>query len=128
MNLPPKGARVVVVNDAPAILDLYREMLEELKYVVVVMTTDAVETQKIRQADPDAVVLDMEVGLQPRYGVQMAQELRSDSRYRSMPIVVATANAGALDGARGTLEALRVPLLIQPFTVEQLRDALARTE
>jgi CheY-like chemotaxis protein len=123
-----KGARVVVVNDAQAVLDLYREMLEELEYEPVVMATVAVETDRIRETDPDAVVLDLTVGLHTEYGVRMAQELRADERYRSIPIVVATANADALDGARKALAEIGVPILLKPFTIEELAASLAAPE
>ena len=117
--------RVVIVNDAPAVLALYRDMLAELNYEPVVMATEAIETAKIRAAEPDAVVLDLTVGLQAEYGVEMAKELRADTRYAAIPIVVATANADALDGARAVLEEIGVPILLKPFTVEELDASLA---
>ena len=124
-SVAPMRPRVVVVNDAAAVLDLYRDMLQELDYEPVVMATVAVETDRIREADPDAVVLDLTVGLQTEYGVRMAQELRADERYRSIPIVVATANADALNGARKTLKDIGVPILLKPFTLEELAASLA---
>ena len=122
---PGRRPRVVVVNDAPAVLALYRDMLEELHYEPVVMATDAIETHRIRSATPDAVVLDLTVGLQTEYGVEMAKELRADARYAAIPIVVATANADALDGARRTLEEIGVPILLKPFSLQELGASLA---
>ena len=122
------GRRVVVVNDAPAVLALYRDMLEELRFEPVMMSTEAIETDRIREANPDAVLLDLTVGLQAEYGVEMAKELRADERYASIPIVVATANADALDGSRQTLEEIGVPILLKPFTVEELGTSLAADE
>ena len=124
-NIGVGSRRVVVVNDAAAVLDLYRDMLQELDYEPVIMATVAVETDRIREADPDAVVLDLTVGLQTEYGVRMAQELRADPRYASIPIVVATANADALDGARKVLRDIGVPILLKPFTLEELAASLA---
>ena len=83
------ATRVVVVNDDQAILDLYRAMPEELDYEPVTMVT---------YAAPDAVILDLEVGMQASYGVDMARQLREDARLASIPIVLCTANADALDG------------------------------
>lgn len=121
----PDGARrVVIVNDAPAILALYRDMLGELNYEPVLMATEGVETGRIADARPDAVVLDLEVGLQADYGVRMAQELRRDERYAAIPIVVATAHAAALDGARQMLREIDVPILLKPFSVDELRASL----
>jgi CheY-like chemotaxis protein len=117
--------RVVIVNDAPAVLALYRDMLADLDYQPVLMETEGVETDRIAEARPDAVVLDLEVGLQADYGVRMAQELRRDERYAAIPIVVATANADALDGAREALRAIGVPILLKPFTVEELGESLS---
>jgi CheY-like chemotaxis protein len=116
--------RVVVVNDAQSVLELYGDMLEELDYDPVVLSTVAIETDRIREAQPDAVVLDLTVGLQTEYGLQMAQELRSDERYAAIPIVVATADASALDGARQTLGEIDVPVLLKPFTIEDLAAVL----
>lgn len=116
--------RIVVVNDAPAVLALYRDMLGELDYEPVLMETQGIETRRIADAHPDAVVLDLEVGLQADYGVMMAHELRADERYAAIPIVVATANAAALDGARQELDAIGVPILLKPFTIEQLSSSL----
>jgi CheY-like chemotaxis protein len=123
-----RRARVVVVNDAPAVLELYRDMLAELGHEPVVMSTEAIETAKIRAADPDAVVLDLEVGLQAEYGVEMAKQLRADERYAAIPIVVATANAEALDGTRPLLDEIDVPILLKPFTVEELDVSLGRAD
>ncbi len=120
--------RVVVVNDAPAVLALYRDMLEELNYEPVMMATEAIETERIRQANPDAVLLDLTVGLQAEYGVEMAKELRADERYAAIPIVVATANADALDGSRQTLDEIGVPILLKPFSVEELGTSLSADE
>jgi CheY-like chemotaxis protein len=116
--------RVVVVNDAQSVLELYGDMLEELDYDPVVLSTVAIETDRIREAQPDAVVLDLTVGLQTEYGLQMAQELRSDERYAAIPIVVATADASALDGARQMLGEIDVPVLLKPFTIEDLAAVL----
>jgi CheY-like chemotaxis protein len=122
----PNGARrrVVVVNDDQAILDLYRDMLEELDYEPVTMVTYAIETERIRAAAPDAVILDLEVGPEASYGVDMARQLREDSRLAAIPIVVCTANADALDGERRAMQAIGVPILLKPFSADQIEAAL----
>jgi CheY-like chemotaxis protein len=116
--------RVAVINDARSVLELYRDMLDELGYEAALLATEAVETDRIREAAPDAVILDLEVGLQMEYGVEMAKELRADAQYAAIPIVVATARAEALDGAGQTLRDIGVPVLLKPFTIDQLGAAL----
>jgi DNA-binding response OmpR family regulator len=119
MSTPSRG-RVVVVNDDQAILELYRDMLRELRYEPVAMVTEGIETERIRDAHPDAVILDLQVGRWPEYGVQMAKELRNDRTFAAIPIIVCTADTNALGDARNTLRNLGVPVILKPFTVEEL--------
>ena len=115
--------RIVVINDDHAVLELYRDILEELHLDPVVMATEGVETDRIREANPDAVILDLNVGEQADYGLRMAEELRADSEYAAIPIMVCTANANALDGTRAQLKRIGVPIVLKPFDVNEL-DAL----
>ena len=112
--------RAVVVTDEPAVLALYRDMLEELDLEPVTLVTHAVETERIRDARPDVVILDLEVRDQASYGVEMARQLREDPMYATIPIVVATAKADALHGERENLRKLGVPVLLKPFTLEEI--------
>lgn len=79
--------------------------------------------ERIRAAAPDAVILDLQVGERARYGVDMARQLREDARMTAIPMVVCTANAESLNGERRTLEEMGVPVLLKPFTPDQI-DAL----
>ena len=115
---------MVVVNDDRAVLDLYRDILRELAYEPVAMVTTAIETERIRAHEPDAVILDLEVGSEATYGVAMAVQLRGDVRLANIPIVVCTGNPGALDGARRTLDDLSVPVVVKPFTIDEIASAL----
>lgn len=124
MASPRRRPRVVVVNDARAVLDLYSDMLEEVGYDTVLLATEAIETDRIRDASPDAVVLDLDVGLQAEYGIEMAKDLRSDPSYAHTPIVVVTAHEDALDGARQALSDIDVAVLLKPFTTDELTALL----
>ena len=118
------GRRVVVVNDDQSVLALYAEMLRELDYQPVVMATMGIETDRIREAKPDAVILDLQVGLQSEYGVEMALQLRADAHFAAIPIVVCTGDASALYEAAATLREIDVPVLLKPFTVADLGAAI----
>ena len=119
------GRRVVVVNDDQSVLALYAEMLHELDYEPVVMATMGIETDRIREARPDAVVLDLQVGLQYEYGVEMALQLRADEELAAIPLVVCTGDASALVGTARILREIGVPVLLKPFTLADLGEALA---
>lgn len=124
---PRPRRRVVVVNDDPAILDLYRDILKELDHDPVTMVTYAIETDRIRAAAPDAVILDLEVGEQASYGVDIAKQLRMDGRLTDVPIIICTANADAVTGKHRELRAIGVPILLKPFTAAQIDAALEKS-
>jgi CheY-like chemotaxis protein len=115
----------VVVNDDPGILDMYRDLLRELDYEPVAFATTGIETERIRAHDPDAVILDLQVGEEAHYGIATAVQLRSDARLANIPIVVCTANAEALDGARQQLRDIGVPILLKPFSIKAIEDVLS---
>jgi two-component system, OmpR family, response regulator VicR len=127
VDAPSAGARrrVVVVNDDPGVLDLYRDMLRELDFEPVAMATTGIETEQIRAHEPDAVILDLQVGDEADYGVAMAVQLREDERLAAIPIIVCTANAEALDGKRRTLGDIGVPMLLKPIDIETLDTLLS---
>jgi two-component system, OmpR family, response regulator VicR len=117
--------RVVVVNDDPAILDLYRDVLHELDYEPVALATKGIESDQIRAHDPDAVILDLQVGEEGEYGIAMAIQLRSDARLANIPILVCTADRVALDGARRRLKDIGVPALLKPVSIEAIDEVLS---
>jgi two-component system response regulator VicR len=123
-ELSPRRKRVVVVNDDPGVLDMYRDLLRELDYEPVALDTTGIETERIRAHDPDAVILDLQVGAESDYGIATAVQLRSDARLANTPIVVCTANADALDGSRKQLEDIGVPMLLKPFSIATLEEIL----
>ena len=116
--------RVVVVNDEQGILDLYRDILRELDYEPVGLTTTGIQSEQIRAYDPDAVILDLQVGSESNYGIAMAVQLRGDARMANIPIVVCSANADALDGSRRQLRDIGVPMLLKPVSIQAIEEAL----
>lgn len=113
-----------MVNDDPGILDMYRDLLHELDYEPVALDTTGIETERIRAHDPDAVILDLQVGAEGNYGIATAVQ-RSDARLANIPIVVCTANAEALDGSRKQLADIGVPMLLKPVSIARLEEILS---
>ena len=114
-----------MVNDDQGVLDMYRDLLRELDYEPVGLATTGIQSEQIRAHDPDAVILDLQVGDEGDYGIAMAVQLRSDARLANIPIVVCTANAEALDGARKQLRDIGVPMLLKPGSIQTIDDVLS---
>ena len=114
-----------MVNDDPAILDLYRDVRHELDYESVTLSTTGIESEQIRSHEPDAVILDLQVGAEGEYGIAMAIQLRNDARLANIPIMVCTADVNALDGVRKQLQDIGVPALLKPVSIETIEEVLS---
>ena len=128
--MPSKDApaHVYVLNDTPAILELFRELLEDEGYRV---TTDAfnvvapdLKLADIRQAKPDVVILDFMIGGE-QVGWQVLQLLRMDRETRHIPAIVCTGAVRQVEELQAHLAEMRVAVVLKPFDIDRLLTELA---
>src|SRR5437763_8075797 len=94
-----RNVRVLVIDDEAPIRLLCRVNLEAERMDVLEASDGPTGLEKARKEEPDVVLLDvMMPGLD---GWQVAEELLSDERTRSIPIVFLTAGAEVRDRPRG---------------------------
>lgn len=123
-----KGRRVLVVNDTQEILDLFVEILGEFGFEQVELMSYAPrELERIRELRPDLVILDLIFGDGEASGWQLLQKLRMDSTMANTPVIVCTADVRAAKEREGYLTEQGVTLVLKPFRVDQLEDAVRRT-
>ena len=117
-------ARVLAVDDNPAMLLLMERFLEEVSEVSAVDTSLGEEEALAlaRRQCYDVVLLDISLG-GIRTGEDVLHELRRLSEYEAVPVVAVTAYAMPEDRRR-FLKAGFDAYLAKPFTEEQLRDVL----
>ena len=109
--------RVLVIDDEAPIRLLCRVNLEAEKMEVLEAADGASGLAQARDEDPDVILLDvMMPGLD---GWQVAEELLSDERTRSIPIVFLTARAEVRDRARG-LDLGGIDYVTKPFNPVEL--------
>jgi two-component system alkaline phosphatase synthesis response regulator PhoP len=83
--------RILVVDDDPDFCDVVQSKLESLD-VDVDLAYDGVEgMEKVRENPPDIIVLD--VMMPEKDGFQMCRELKQDSNYQDIPVIMLTAVA-----------------------------------
>lgn len=116
----PSGSRglVLVVEDEPAIADVLRRYLERDQYTVRVETDGRAGLAAVRNAGPDAVILD--VGLPGIDGIEVCRQLRAENNWT--PILFATARDDEVDRILG-LELGADDYLTKPFSP---REVVAR--
>ena len=117
-------ARVLAVDDNPAMLYLLERFLEEMPEASEVDTAEDEESALAlaRRQRYDVVLLDINLGV-IRTGVDVLQALRQLPEYAMVPAVAVTAYALPGDRER-FLEAGFDAYLSKPFTEEQLRQVL----
>jgi len=121
-----KGKRVLVVNDTQEILELFQDILEAMGFDVVLMSYAPRELDRVREVAPDLIVLDFLMGEREMLGWQLLQKLKMDRQLDSIPIVVCTAAVRAVSEQQGYLTEQGVLVVLKPFNVDQLEEAVRR--
>lgn len=121
-------AHVYVLDDTPAILELFRELLEDEGYRV---TTDAFNVvaadQKLvdlRRAKPDVVILDFVIGGE-QVGWQVLQLLKMDRETRHLPVIVCTGAVRQVEELQAHLAEMKVAVVLKPFDIDRLLAEVA---
>ena len=123
---PGAGKRALVVNDTQEILELFQEILKELGFTVEIMSYAPRELEQIRAVNPDIVILDLIFGPRELEGWQLLQKLRMDRQFESLPVIVCSAAVREVAEQEGYLTEQGVLVVLKPFTVSQLEEAVRR--
>src|SRR6202158_3719840 len=119
-------ATILVVDDAPRIVQLVRDYLEHGGFTVLVASDGKEALRSARTGRPDLIVLDL--GLPGLDGLDVARELRRDGE---VPIIMLTARTEESDKLVG-LELGADDYLTKPFSPKELvarvRAVLRRAE
>jgi two-component system KDP operon response regulator KdpE len=122
----PKGQRVLIVDDEPAMLRALRINLRVRKYDVTTAATGQEALAEARRRPPDAVILDL--GLPDVDGIEVIRGLRGWSR---APVIVLSGRTGPGDKI-AALDAGADDYVTKPFSMEELlarlRAALRRDD
>ena len=122
----PPQARVLVVDDEPAMRRALRINLRVRKYDVTAATTGQEALTEASRRPPDAVILDL--GLPDMDGIEVIRRLRGWSH---APVIVLSGRAGPGDKI-AALDAGADDYVTKPFSMEELlarlRAALRRDE
>ena len=118
-------AVVLVVNDDNDTLDMYESVLIALGHDPVTKETVASGPETVRDVGADALVVDLQRPNEDEYGLRIIEDLRADEETRAIPIILCTGAVDALESVRPRLDLLGVPIVVKPFSIEELERALA---
>jgi CheY-like chemotaxis protein len=120
---------ILVVNDDPAILSLFQELLEEEGYTVTLdkfgrQTGELLEA--IRVMKPDLVIMDFIIGHEDS-GWQLLQAAKMDRETRDIPVIVCTGAVRQVTDLSQHLDAMQVHVVLKPFDIDHLLEVIAKT-
>lgn len=113
------ATRVLVVNDTQDILEMFRILLEEEGYEVLVSSFPLQEVFQVEQLNLDLIILDVVFG-EEKLGWQMLQLLKMQPSTASIPVIVCTAAQRAVQEMEGYLVSKNVLVVYKPFELDDL--------
>ena len=119
---------ILVINDTPEILDLFRDLLGDEGYRV---TTDnfaapfGQKLQEVKELRPDLIILDFIIGGEG-FGWQFLQMLKMDRETRNIPVIVCTAAVTQVRELQNHLDQMGVAVVLKPFDIDVLLAELDR--
>jgi len=126
MGEAKRRPRALVVNDTQEILELFQDILEAMEIDVVMMSYAPRELDRVRDVGPDLIILDFLMGDREMLGWQLLQKIKMDRQLAAIPIVVCTAAIRTVDELQGYLTEQGVLVILKPFRVDQLEEAVRR--
>jgi DNA-binding response OmpR family regulator len=116
-------ARIMVINDTQEILDLFNDILTEEGYEALLYSYAIQDLHEVEHVKPDLIILDYIFGAE-RIGWQLLQKLKMRRSTEAIPVIICTAAAMEVRDMEGYLQAKGVGLVLKPFTIDDLVDAI----
>ena len=111
---------VLVINDTPEILELFRDLLGDEGYRVSTDTFEPPYDHKlhgVRDLRPDLLILDFIIGGES-FGWQFLQMLKMDRATRDIPVIVCTAAVEQIRQLHTHLDQMGVAVILKPFDID----------
>ena len=117
-----RRARIAVINDDPALLELLRELLGVSEGYDVLTSTGGDEADDVVKAHrPNLIILDIRMGGE-EIGWSILERLTLDPETRAIPVIVCSAAVASLAAHRPLLEQYGVEVLPKPFDLDTLLE------
>ncbi len=112
-------ARILVINDTQELLEMFRLLLEQEGYEVILSGMPILKVGEVEAIQPDLIILDIVFG-DRKTGWQMLQMLKMQRSTARIPIVVCTAALHEVQEQEGYLISQNVRVIYKPFDIDAL--------
>jgi CheY-like chemotaxis protein len=117
-------AQIVVVNDDAPFIELMTQLLEDAGYSVAGHQVGHTAYEAVKQLAPRLVVLDILLE-HPDSGWLVLDKLRLDPATAQIPVIICTADQRYRDTNEAYLRTKRCRLLLKPFELQDMLQAIA---
>ncbi len=114
-------SKIMVVDDSYAELQLIESYLKAAQHTVVSFSNADGLEEKVVSEKPDLIVLD--VVMPGRNGFQACRDLKTDTRFKNIPIVLCTSKGQESDKFWGQQQGANGHV-VKPFKAEELLHAV----
>ncbi|MEE8074685.1 MAG: response regulator [Candidatus Binatia bacterium] len=116
-------ARILLVEDNPATMEVMQQELEILGYEVAVARDGAEAVEMANSELPDLIIMDI---LMPKMdGGEATKQIRKNPKTQAIPVLAATAKALPEDRER-CLESGCDGYIAKPFSYKELQDVIEK--
>ena len=114
---------ILAINNDPAVLALFRDLLEEAGYQVSTQTYVDRDLTQIKVIKPALIVLDY-MWANEDASWSLLQMLRMDPATAAIPIILCTGAVHEVKALEDHLVTMGVTVVLKPFNIDQLVDAI----
>ena len=119
-----RSINVLIVDDYKTMLRIIRNLLKQINFNNVEEASDGTEAlQKLRAGQYGLVISDWT--MEPMTGLQLLQEVRSDTRLKPTPFIMVTAESKA-ENIVAAKQAGVSNYIVKPFNAETLQSKIEK--
>lgn len=117
--------RILVIEDEPDIMELYRLLLEAEGYEVYSDDKAPTDLREVERIRPHLIILDLMMGVKQE-GWQFFDLVRQEPTAAVIPLILCTAAGHELKGKIDELKLPLVDIVFKPFDVDDLLQVVQR--
>jgi two-component system chemotaxis response regulator CheY len=116
--------RVLIVEDAPYMSEMIKEMLDPEEYEIVGVTVNGIEgVNKYKELEPKPDIVTMDLVMEKMDGIQATKEIK---KYDPNAFIVIVSALGTAEHKKAAVESGADEYLWKPFTVKNLSEILGK--
>jgi len=116
--------RILIVEDAPYMCEMIKEMLNPAEYEIVDIAVNGIEAvRKYKELEPKPDIVTMDIVMEEMDGIQATKEIK---KYDPDSLIIVISALGTPEHKKAALEAGADEYLWKPFTVKNLSGILGK--